>query len=111
MKNNNISSIYSIVDFPKDGQKYGKFEGKYPKIAATKAFSFLMNFMNRQNNDDLTGKFIVFVIKENNTNKYHKYIGTRVKLHKPIIVKKNNKDVTYKFKDVVGRYNDELDKI
>ena len=111
MNNNKSSGIYSIVDFPKDGQNYGNFEGRYPKSAALKSFSFLMNFMNKENNGNLTGKFIVFVIKENSTNKLHKYIGSRVKLYKPILIRKNNKDINYIYKDVVGKYNKELDKI
>lgn len=105
--NNNI--YYSIVDFPNDNQLYGKFKGSSPKKAANKAFSFLIKFMNNQ--EDFFGKFIVFVIRNNNTNKEYKYIGNRIKLENPIQVQKNGKTIVYNYKNVIGKFKEELDLI
>ena len=41
----------------------------------------------------------------------YKYIGSRIKLEKPITITKNNKVVQYKYKNVIGKYKEELDKI
>jgi hypothetical protein len=108
----NEEYIYTIVDFPSDGIFYGRFKGNHPKIAANKAFKFLMKFINKESKeDDFIGKFLVFVIKNLNTNKEHKYIGNRIKLENPVKIIKNNKEIEYKYKNVIGKYNIELDKI
>lgn len=99
MNNNNN---YTLVDFPEDNKYYGKFTGKYPKTAANEAFSTLIQFTELKENE-----FIVFVIKNINTNKMYKYIGGRVKLENP--VKINGKTVEYK--NIIGKYNSELNKI
>ena len=112
--NNNINlNEFVIVDFPEDGKTYGSFSGKIPKKVASKAFSSLMQFMSidDNNNDNSLGKFIVFVIKNIKTGKMYKYIGNRVKLENPIKIRKNNKIIEYKYKNVIGKYKDELDKI
>jgi hypothetical protein len=41
----------------------------------------------------------------------YKYIGNRVKLENIIKVKKNGNYIEYKYKDVVGKYKEELNKI
>ena len=109
--NNNKNKIncYSIVDFPKDNQLYGKFNGSSPKRAANKAFSHLMKFMN--NDEDFFGKFIVFVIRNNLTNEEYKYIGNRIKLEHPVTVIKDGKTITYKYKNVIGKFNEKLNNI
>jgi len=110
--NNNTNkpkNIYTIVDFPEPGKTYGKFTGTIPKNAASKSFSFLFNFM--KNKHDLFGKFIVFIIKDIKTNKEYKYIGSRIKLHNPVVVNKKGKDIIYKYKNVVGVYSNDLQKI
>jgi hypothetical protein len=109
MNNNNNNIYYSIVDFPNDNQLYGKFKGSSPKKAANKALSCLIKFMN--NNEDFFGKFIVFVIKNNSTKKEYKYIGNRIKLENPIKVEKNGKTIIYKYKNVIGKFREELDLI
>jgi hypothetical protein len=108
------NNYYTIVDFPKDNQNYGTYEGKYPKSAANKAFSKLLQFIKTTNNlqkDDFLGKFLVFVIKNINTNKEYKYIGNRIKLHNPIEKIINGRKIIYRYKNVIGKYNPELDKI
>jgi hypothetical protein len=106
---NNNKKYYTIVDFPEENQTYGKFSGSIPKKAANKVFSFLLKFLNDDIEEDFTGKFIVFVIKEINSDKIFKYIGTRIMLKNLIHTKKNNKDITYKYKNVIGKYKPELD--
>lgn len=107
--NNNKKKYYTIVDFPSQEKTYGKFSGNIPKNAASKAYSVLFKFMKQ--NDDLFGKFIVFVIKEIETNKEYKYIGSRVKLQNPVVVNKNGKQITYNFKNVIGVFDPKLNKI
>jgi hypothetical protein len=103
--NNNKSNQdkYSIVDFP---NKKIHFEGRNPKIAANKVFTYLTKFVNIKD-DDYEGKFIVFVIKNINTKKEFKYIGTKIKLENIVLKDKNHK----KYKNIVGIYNDELNKL
>ena len=111
--NNNIN-YYTIVDFPEDNQNYGKFKGHKPKIAANKAFSSLIKFIdieNKSNENSFLGKFLVFVIKDLNTNQEYKYIGNRIKLKNPVKVTKDGIEIEYKYKNVIGKYNKELDKI
>jgi len=103
------NNIYSIVDFPNDKELYGNFEGNNPKSAANKAFSYLIKFIDK--NYDNQGKFLVFVIRNMSTNKEYKYIGNRIKLQNPIRVNKNGRSFVYEYKNVIGKYKKELDKI
>lgn len=113
----NNNNYYTIVDFPEDNQTYGKYKGSVPRIAANRAFSALIKFIDigdNSNEDRFLGKFLVFVIKDLNTTKEpkeYKYIGTRIKLKNPVKVIKDGKEIEYKYKNVIGKYNLELDKI
>lgn len=114
--NNKKSQFYTIVDFPEDNKTLGNFEGKSPKIAGNKAFSFLLKFIdlneqNEKNEDNFLGKFLVFVIKNVNTNEEYKYIGNRIKLKNPVNISVNGKNVKYYYKNVIGKYKPELDLI
>jgi hypothetical protein len=112
--NNNEINYYTIVDFPDTDKTYGKFKGKKPKIAANRAFSSLIKFIdieNSSNEDTFLGKFVVFVIRNIKTNEEYKYIGNRIKLKNPVKVVKDGKEIEYKYKNVIGKYNKELDKI
>jgi hypothetical protein len=116
MSYNNKNHLYTVLDFPNDNETYGKFEGKIPKIAANKAFTSLIKFIDIDisNEDSFVGKFLVFTIKDLDTNKEYKYIGNRIKLKNPVKigkVGKNGKEIEYKYKNVIGKYNSELDKI
>jgi hypothetical protein len=112
MINNNIHT-YTIVDFPDVNKTFGSYKYSNPKKAANKAFSDLIKFIDIGNEDDeLLGKFIVFVIKNIHTSKEYKYIGTRIKLKNPVKVhKKNGKEIDYKYKNVIGPYDEKLDLI
>jgi hypothetical protein len=109
---NNIkkNSKYAIIDFPEDGKLFGTIYAKTPKTAGEKAFTKLLkytsdiNFENTDNDDDFLGKFLVYVIKNLDSNNEHKFIATRIKLAKEV----NNK---YQYKNIVGYYNNRLDEI
>jgi hypothetical protein len=105
---NNKKTTYSIVDFPVKKKLFGNYIGNTPKKAAEKAFSDLVILTKDQldfENDsvDTSGKFIVFVIVNNITGIEYKYLGTRIKL--------NNQTTKYKYKDIIGKYKEELDLI
>ena len=110
MLNHNKISKYAIVDFPEDGKLFGTISETTPKKAAEKAFTKLLkytsdiNFENTNNDDAFLGKFLVFVIKNLDSKNEHKFIATRIKLAKEV----NNK---YKYKNIVGVYNNRLDNV
>ena len=79
----NINNIYTIVDFPEPNKTFGNYLAIKPKKAAEEIFIFLTNQVGDNFKNDSEGKFIVFVIKNINTQKEYKYIGTIVKLKKP----------------------------
>ncbi len=99
---------YELVDFPKQGQSFGTYKGKTPKQAAKKAFSKLARASNLNNSNQ---KFIVFVIRskvpnKNGIKREFKYMGQRVKLERGIEIKRGNKTVTIKYKNIVNKYKD-----
>jgi len=109
--NNNQLKTYTILDFPNEGQTYGRFQGKIPKKAADTAFNLLAKFVDFDN-DDYRGKFLVFYLKNIETEKEYKYIGSRIKLDKPrIVYKKNGEKVEYLYKNIIGKYTPELDNL
>jgi len=107
---NNKNNSYEIVDFPNNTKSFGSYKGNSPKKAASKAFAFLSNIIGNKINSE-NGKFIVFVIRNTDTKKEYKYIGTVVKLENPVTKYINGQEVIYKYKNVIGRYNKELDKL
>lgn len=99
---------YELVDFPRRGQSYGSYKGTTPKQAAKKAFSKLARSSNLNNSNQ---KFIVFVIRSKKSNKHgvkreFKYMGQRVKLEHGIEIKRGNKTVTIKYKNIVNKFKD-----
>ena len=103
---------YEIMSFPSKKTNFGNYTGAYPKQAAEKAFTFLSSLMLDKVKED--GNFIVFSIRkksanEINSNKIHKFIGTVVELENPVY--NNSLERKLKFKNVVSKYNPELDKI
>jgi hypothetical protein len=100
--------VYELVDFPKHGNVYGTYKGSTPKQAAKKAFSKLARSSNLNNSNQ---KFIVFVIRAKVPNKHgikreFKYMGQRVKLERGIEIKRGNKTVTIKYKNIVNKFKD-----
>ncbi len=99
---------YELVDFPTHGDSYGTYKGTTPKQAAKKAFSKLARVSNLNNSNQ---KFIVFVIRQKTPNKHgvkreFKYMGQRVKLEHGIEIKRGNKTVTIKYKNIVNKFKD-----
>lgn len=95
---------FTIVDYPQDGKNYGEYTAPSPKRAASKAFTRLSRMINLKNTDDKN--FIVFAIKEiGGKNKIYKYIGTRVELHQPHVVNINGRNVMYRYKNIITKYN------
>ncbi len=99
---------YVIVDYPEEGKTYGGFMGSSPKQAAIKAFTKLAK-MSQLNNSKR--QLLVFVMRNQMTGKEYKYIGSRVKLAKPKKVTIGGKEVIYRYKNIVGKYRAELNKI
>lgn len=116
---------FEIVDFPKEGKKYGSYAANTPGQAASKAFSALVKKMKYDR--DEKEKFIIFTIREQNggnggngdnkargarglakqtftdgTSLRYEYVGTRVKLHKPIHL--GNR--TYHYRNIVVSHKD-----
>jgi len=112
---NQQNKTYSIVDFPENGKTYGSFTSKNRKKAASQAFTELLRYIDvdKKNGDDyMLGKFIVFVLQDNqNKNENYKYIGTQIKLKKPIRKKEGDIEKVYYYKNVIGDYNSSLDNI
>ena len=96
---------YTIVDYPNNGSNYGEYIGNTPKQAASKAFSILARKIELKNTN--SKNHLKFTIKNINTNKTHIYVGTRVELIEPVIVNyKNGNQVTFKYKNIISKYND-----
>jgi len=99
---------FTIVDFPKNGKTYGRYLAHTPKRAAHKAFSTLSRAINLKNSNHKN--LMVFSIKEttqNNRhlNKQYKYVGTRVELNEPKVVRRGDQLITYRFKNIITPYN------
>ena len=81
-----MKHIFSILDYPSSGKMTGNYKGNYPSDAAPKAFSRLTKQFNMLNSYD-NKKFLKFTLVNKTNGKKHTYIGTRIKLHSPIIIK------------------------
>ena len=95
-------NFYKIVEFNEEGNNI--FSGKIPKDAAHKVFPYLLKFI-----DNFEGNLLVFTIKNLETNKEYTYIGTRIKLKKPIYEIKNNQQIKYIYKDIINKYHKQLE--
>ena len=95
---------FSIMDFPRENETYGKYKGTYPCQAAYKAFNKLSKLVNLQNTNKHS--FIVFSIIDNDSNKVYTYHGTRIKLDRPNVYRKAGKKITSYYKSIVQRYDE-----
>lgn len=93
---------FEIVDFPSNGKNYGSYSANVPSQAASKAFTALTKKMGYDKDD--AEKFIVFSIREKKGGggKVYEYVGTKVKLHKPIHIGKR----TYNYRNIVVSHKD-----
>lgn len=109
--------VFSIVDYPSDGKTFGKFKANTPGQAASKAFTSLIKKMNYD--IDRHDKFVVFSMIELLEDKEHsgghkdgrknvrrgkiyEYVGTRIELHKPIVLGNRS----YKYRNIVVSHKD-----
>ena len=102
----NNKRTFVLVDYPKSGETYGYYKGRYPKQVAKKVANLLSKKHNIGNNDQ---KFVVFTIREitkNSHRKEYKYIGTRIKLNKPNKVEYNGKIIFHNYNILVTKYDD-----
>ena len=96
---------FTIVDYPNNGNNYGKYSGINAKKAASKAFSALARILDLKNTD--IKNHLIFTIEDINTNKKYKFVGTRVELIEPTIVMYNNgAKVIFRYKNIISKYND-----
>lgn len=95
---------YTIIDYPVEGKTFGTYSANSPGQAASKAFSILAKKMGYDGDD--REKFVIFSIKEKcdgkisndkKNCKVYEYVGTRVKLHKPIHLGSR----TYNYRNIV----------
>lgn len=99
-----MTHIFSVIDFPSEGKTFGKFSGHHPAQAAAKAFSKLSNKYEMMNTFD-NKTFLKFTLVNNDTNRKNTYIGTKVRLHTPIIIKGNE----FHYKNLITPYPKNLD--
>jgi len=108
---NNVSkekiNFYKIVEFNEKGNNI--FSGKIPKDAAHKVFPYLLKFIDNIDENNFEGNLLVFTIQNLETNKEYTYIGTRIKLKKPIYEIKNNQQIKYIYKDIINKYHKQLE--
>ena len=98
-----MKHVFSILDYPTKGRLYGKYKGNFPSEAAPKAFSKLsakFNMLNRYDNK----KFLKFTIVNRSTNKKKTFIGTKIKLHTPVIIRGHK----YYYKNLITPYPENL---
>jgi hypothetical protein len=109
--NNNKKFNFSLIDFPNEGKKHGKYIAKYPYQAANKAFTFLCDNYNFY--DNLEGqKYLKFSLINNQNQKIYTFIGTIIKLVKPSIYKtKTGKTIQNNYRYIISKYDKNMDYI
>ena len=65
--------IFSLLDFPEPDKEYGKYISRYPNEAASKAFSSIIDNFDVGNSDN-EKRYLLFAIKNKETNKVHEFI-------------------------------------
>ena len=108
MINNNIMTEkkynYTLLNFPEDGQKYGKYTGNSPGVIANKIFNKLMKYYNFI--DNLDGKkYLVFEFQNTDTGKKYEYIGTPIILDSPISINIHNQNISITHRSIVVKYD------
>jgi hypothetical protein len=105
--NNNNKKLkkYVIVDFPSNKI----FESSGQKKCASNVFLYLIKFMDIdiKNEDFFLDKFLVFTIKNIESNNEYKFIGNMIKLEKPVNINGIQRD----WKVIIGKYNVDLDRV
>lgn len=108
-KNNNKKRTFMIMDYPSKNKNYGRYISSFPGGAAHKAINFLAKKFNTNNSSNYNQmKFYLVDVSQNSKykNKVYCYVGSRVKLHKPINIKVKGKNIKYNYKTIVTRCQD-----
>ena len=100
---NKNKKIFEIIDYPNKGINFELTPSNSANAAALKAFTKLSKKYNLQNTNEKN--HLVFNIKNKQDGKIHKFIGTRIKLMEPLTVEKNGKKITYNYRSIVAKYN------
>ena len=95
---------YTLLNFPEDGKKYGKYTGKSPGVVANKIFNKLMKFYNFMDNID-GKKYLVFEFQNINTGKKYEYIGTPIILQNPMSINIHNQNISITHRSIVVQYD------
>lgn len=106
----NSKSSYTILNYPEEGQKYGKYTGKTPGAVASKIFKKLMKDYNFLDNVD-GKKYLVFEFQNMDTGKIYEYIGTPIKLENPMTVNIHNQNISVTHRAIVVKYDDKMKEI
>ena len=104
--NKNNKKIFEIIDFPNKGEDYQLTPSNSANAAALKAFTKLSKEYNLQNTNKKN--HLVFNIKNKQNGKIYKFIGTRIKLMEPLIVERNGKKISYNYRSIVAKYDQNL---
>ena len=101
---------YVLLNFPEEGQKYGRYTGKSPGIVANKIFNKLMKHYNF--NDNMDGKkYLVFEFQTTHTEKIYEYIGTPIILQNPMTVNIHNHNISVTHRSIVVQYDKTMKEI
>jgi hypothetical protein len=101
---------YTILNYPKEGQKYGNYTGKSPGIVANKIFNKLMKLYKFTDNMD-GKKYLVFEFENVDTGKVYEYIGTPIILQNPMSVNIHNHNISVTHRSIVVKYDDTMKEI
>ncbi len=94
---------FTIVDYPKIGDLSGLYIASSPMRAASKVLTRIGREINLKNSNNKN--HLVFKIRDIDSGKEYAYIGTRVELFKPTIVKIGKKTIVHKFKNILSKFN------
>ena len=105
MNSKKTNKVYSILNYPKKDEIYGNFKGRYPAQAAHKALNFLAKKTNMKNTNNMN--HIMFYLVNVKNGKKYCYIGSRIELVKPKVIKFKNKEKPqfFYFKTILRKCN------
>ena len=93
-----MSDLKTYVLVNKKGESEGRFTGRTPGQAATKAFTSVCRNSNKK-----TAKNVPISIRQTGTEKVYNYSGSRTKLRQPVEVEVGDSTITYNYKNKVKR--------
>ena len=100
---------YTIIDYPVAGKNHGRYRGKSPGQAARKVLNYLARKSGIDDDVNVKQRFLVFTIQNIKNKKDYKYIGTRVKMHRPVQVELGGKTVQYNYTTHLTKWKKEYE--